>query len=66
MRFTKDPAKAEWNQRCHLISFETTADIFDDPNHVGETTTSSRAIVSSHIMFVEDIRAGSTKFSVSA
>ena len=34
VRFTWDPAKAERNQRIHGISFETAAEVFDDPNHV--------------------------------
>ncbi len=33
-RCTWDPAKAERNQRAHGISFETAAEVFDDPNHV--------------------------------
>lgn len=33
-RFTWDPAKAERNGRVHRISFETAAEVFDDPNHV--------------------------------
>jgi hypothetical protein len=33
-RFTWDPAKAERNQRVHGISFETAAEVFDDPNQV--------------------------------
>jgi hypothetical protein len=33
-RFTWDPAKAEGNRRIHGISFETAAEVFDDPNHV--------------------------------
>jgi hypothetical protein len=33
-RFTWDPAKAERNRRVHGISFETAAEVFDDPNHV--------------------------------
>ena len=33
-RFTWDPAKAERNRRIHGISFETAAEVFDDPNHV--------------------------------
>ena len=33
-RFTWDRAKAERNQRVHGISFETAAEVFDDPNHV--------------------------------
>jgi len=27
--------KAERNQQVHGISFETAAEVFDDPNHVG-------------------------------
>ena len=34
VRFTWDPAKAERNQPVHGISFETAAEVFDDPNHV--------------------------------
>jgi len=34
VRFTWNRAKAERNQRVHGISFETAAEIFDDPNHV--------------------------------
>jgi uncharacterized protein len=34
MRFTWDAAKARRNQRIHGVSFETAAEIFDDPNHV--------------------------------
>ena len=34
VRFTWDPAKAERNQRVHGISFETAAEVFDDPHHV--------------------------------
>ena len=34
VRFTWDRAKAERNQRVHGISFETAAEVFDDPNHV--------------------------------
>lgn len=34
MRFTWDPAKARRNQRVHGVSFETAAEIFNDPNHV--------------------------------
>lgn len=33
-RFTWDPAKAKRNQQIHGISFETAAEVFDDPNHV--------------------------------
>ena len=33
-RFTWDRAKAERNQRLHGISFETAAEVIDDPNHV--------------------------------
>ena len=33
-RFTWDSAKAERNQRTHGIAFGTTAEVFDDPNHV--------------------------------
>jgi uncharacterized protein len=33
-RFTWDPAKAQRNQRVHGISFETAAEVFDDPNQV--------------------------------
>ena len=33
-RFTWDPAKDARNQRAHGISFETAAEVFDDPNHV--------------------------------
>ncbi len=33
-RFTWEPAKAERNQPVHGISFETAAEVFDDPNHV--------------------------------
>src|ERR1700732_413591 len=33
-RFTWDPAKAERNHRVHGVSFETAAEVFDDPNHV--------------------------------
>lgn len=37
MRFKWDPAKARRNRRIHGDSFETAAEIFDDPNHaVGE------------------------------
>ena len=32
--FEWDSAKAERNQRVHGISFETAAEVFDDPNHV--------------------------------
>ncbi len=32
--FTWNPAKARRNQRLHGISFETAAEVFDDPNHV--------------------------------
>ena len=35
VRFTWDRAKAERNQRIHGVSFETAAEVFDDPNHVG-------------------------------
>ncbi len=34
VRFTWDRAKAERNRRDHGISFETAAEVFDDPNHV--------------------------------
>ncbi len=34
VRFTWDRAKAERNQRVHGVSFETAAEVFDDPNHV--------------------------------
>jgi uncharacterized DUF497 family protein len=34
VRFTWDLAKAKKNQRAHGISFETAAEVFDDPNHV--------------------------------
>ena len=34
VRFTWDRAKAERNQRIHGVSFETAAEVFDDPNHV--------------------------------
>ncbi len=34
MRFKWDPAKARRNQRIHGVSFESAAEIFDDPNHV--------------------------------
>ena len=33
VRFTWDRAKAERNRRAHGISFETAAEVFDDPNH---------------------------------
>ena len=32
--FTWDRAKAQRNLRVHGISFETAAEVFDDPNHV--------------------------------
>lgn len=34
VRFTWDGVKAERNLRIHGISFETAAEVFDDPNHV--------------------------------
>ena len=34
MRFAWDPPKAKRNQRVHGISFETAAEVFDNPNHV--------------------------------
>ena len=34
LRFTWDPAKAARNRRVHGISFETAAEVFDDPHHV--------------------------------
>jgi uncharacterized DUF497 family protein len=34
VRFTWDLAKAKLNERLHGISFETAAEVFDDPNHV--------------------------------
>lgn len=34
MRFTWDPAKARRNRRIHGVSFETAAEIFNDPSHV--------------------------------
>jgi uncharacterized DUF497 family protein len=34
VRFTWDPTKSERNRRVHGISFETAAEVFDDPHHV--------------------------------
>ena len=33
-RFTWNPAKARRNRRLHGITFETAAEVFEDPNHV--------------------------------
>jgi uncharacterized DUF497 family protein len=33
-RFTWDPVKAERNRRVHGVSFQTAAEVFDDPNHL--------------------------------
>ena len=34
MRFTWDRTKSERNRRVHGVSFETAAEVFDDPHHV--------------------------------